>query len=104
MFRAWVGQIVLRLRMNVERDRKRRRRRPSRKGISPRSAVPRQSGIETALVRFKDSTDRAILWLHLFNSMTLAKISERLEMDYARILDRYRRAVCILQWDLKKFL
>ncbi len=57
-----------------------------------------------ALVRFKDRTDRAILWLHLFNSMTLAKISERLEMDYARILDRYRRAVCILQWDLKKFL
>lgn len=105
MFRSWLGQIIKGLGINARRDRERRRRSRSTSESGPMgSAHWKIRRTQDALERLSDRVDAAILWLHLYDGLAFRQISERTQVDYKRVRERYRRAIRLLQLDLKDLL
>ena len=130
MFRAWIGQIVRRLGLNVHRERRDTRRRPPKKILSldrrsgdstraPRTIEPpapekspssfARAGeearrIEEALLRLGDEEAAELVRMHFLDGMTFAEISERMGLEYDEVRDRVRATMRRLQKDLRPLL
>ncbi len=126
MFQSWIGQLVRRLGMNTRRDHARRRRNPGRgktvipngsplpgptidwdqgEGKTPPESLrPEAARIQDSLVRFRDREEAGVLWLHLFDGLTFREIAERIDLDYRRVREQYRRGIRRLEVELADLL
>lgn len=131
MFRAWMGQIVRRLGLNVGRDRMAKGRSPEghllplgvrspagsttgdgeggipSPGHSPSAYVRADElteRVREALETMPDRTAAAILRLRFFEGMELTEIAERLGLHYEKVRDRHRVAMQRLRRDLRPWL
>jgi RNA polymerase sigma factor (sigma-70 family) len=126
MFMAWLTRIVHRVGLNAARDRQAQRRNPPQKTLSldvagrseesngpamePAANGPSPSGnlagveqrqiIQAALEQVLDDEDRTIVRLRFFDGLSLRQISERLNVTYDHVRERYRVSMRKLEREL----
>jgi RNA polymerase sigma factor (sigma-70 family) len=132
LFRGWLGQMVQRLGMNVQRRRKARRRQPPQPivplgapgaddsttppgpGSDPAADQPTPSMnvradeqgrlVREALEKIPDETDRALLRLRFFEGVSLRQAARQLDLSYDTARERYQRCLRRLEAELGRFL
>jgi RNA polymerase sigma factor (sigma-70 family) len=125
-FMAWLGRIVERVGLNAIRDRQAQRRNPTRKILSLDQAggpeetsspamepvanesspsghlagVEQRQIIHDALEKLLNDEDRTIVRLRFFDGLSLREISERLNVSYDHVRERYRVSMRKLEREL----